>query len=82
MIPGVGLLYSGLLRRKNALSQLWLSMVTIGVVSFQWFFWGYSLAFSDGANAYIGDLSEFRHTVAEGFIPYLSHRILCPSKRL
>ena len=24
----------------------------------QWFFWGYSLAFSDGANAFIGDLSE------------------------
>lgn len=27
----------------------------------QWFFWGYSLAFSDGANKYIGDLSEFWH---------------------
>jgi ammonium transporter, Amt family len=35
MIPGVGYLYSGLLRRKNALNQLWLCMVTIGVVSFQ-----------------------------------------------
>jgi len=35
MIPGVGFFYSGLLRRKNALSQLWLAMVGIGVVSFQ-----------------------------------------------
>jgi Amt family ammonium transporter len=35
MIPGVGYLYSGLLRRKNALNQLWLAMVTIAVVSFQ-----------------------------------------------
>ena len=35
MIPGVALFYSGLLRRKNALSQLWLGMVGIGVVSFQ-----------------------------------------------
>lgn len=35
MIPGVALFYSGLLRRKNALSQLWLGMVAIGVVSFQ-----------------------------------------------
>ena len=25
----------------------------------QWWFWGYSLAFSDGANAYIGDLRYF-----------------------
>ncbi|KII84515.1 hypothetical protein PLICRDRAFT_45863 [Plicaturopsis crispa FD-325 SS-3] len=59
MIPGVGFFYSGLLRRKNALSMIWLSMMTIGVVSFQWFFWGYSLAFSEGANAYIGDLKHF-----------------------
>lgn len=35
MIPGVGFFYSGLLRRKNALSMLWLSMVTLAVVSFQ-----------------------------------------------
>lgn len=34
-------------------------MMTLAVVSFQWFFWGYSLAFSDGANAYIGDLKYF-----------------------
>ncbi|KAG8848324.1 hypothetical protein FRC20_002597 [Serendipita sp. 405] len=56
MIPGVGYLYSGLLRRKNALSQLWLCMVTIGVVSFQWYIWGFSLAFSDTGGVFIGDL--------------------------
>ncbi|KIK78941.1 hypothetical protein PAXRUDRAFT_834350 [Paxillus rubicundulus Ve08.2h10] len=59
MIPGVGFFYSGLLRRKNALSMIYLSMMTVAVVSFQWFFWGYSLAFSDGANQYIGDLKYF-----------------------
>ena len=35
MIPGVGFFYSGLLRRKNALSMIWLSMMCIAVVSFQ-----------------------------------------------
>ena len=35
MIPGVGFFYSGLLRRKNALSMLFLSMMTLAVVSFQ-----------------------------------------------
>jgi ammonia channel protein AmtB len=35
MIPGVGFFYSGLLRRKNALSMIWLSMMTLAVVSFQ-----------------------------------------------
>ncbi|KAI6017139.1 ammonium transporter AmtB-like domain-containing protein [Pisolithus marmoratus] len=35
MIPGVGFFYSGLLRRKNALSMIYLSMMTVAVVSFQ-----------------------------------------------
>ncbi|KAG2011219.1 ammonium transporter, variant 3 [Coprinopsis cinerea AmutBmut pab1-1] len=59
MIPGLGFFYSGLLRRKNALSMIWLSMITLGVVSFQWFFWGYSLTFSDTASPFIGDLRYF-----------------------
>jgi Amt family ammonium transporter len=59
MIPGVGFFYSGLLRRKNALNMIYLSMMTVGVVSFQWFFWGYSLAFSETASPYIGNLKYF-----------------------
>jgi Amt family ammonium transporter len=59
MIPGVGFFYSGLARRKSALSLIWLSMMSIGVVSFQWFFWGYSLTFSHSAGPFIGDLSNF-----------------------
>jgi Amt family ammonium transporter len=35
MIPGVGFFYSGLLRRKNALSMIYLSMMTAAVASFQ-----------------------------------------------
>ena len=35
MIPGVGFFYSGLLRRKNALSMIYLSMMTVAMVSFQ-----------------------------------------------
>ncbi|PPQ65690.1 hypothetical protein CVT24_012108 [Panaeolus cyanescens] len=59
MIPGVGFFYSGLLRRKNALSMMYLSMMTLAVVSFQWFFWGFSLAFSENASPFIGDLKYF-----------------------
>ena len=29
------------------------------VISFQWFFWGYSLAFSHTAGKYIGNLDNF-----------------------
>ena len=50
--------YSGLARRKSALSLIWLCMMSVGVTSFQWFFWGYSLAFSHTAGKFIGDLSN------------------------
>ncbi|ORX33997.1 ammonium transporter [Kockovaella imperatae] len=59
MIPGVGFFYSGLLRRKNALSMLFLSMAGTAVGSFHWWFWGYSLAFSDTAGPFIGNLKYF-----------------------
>ena len=66
MIPGVGFFYSGLARRKSALSLIWLSLMSAAVVSFQWFFWGYSLAFSHGAGKYIGNLDNigFRNVLA------------------
>ncbi|KXX74050.1 Ammonium transporter 1 [Madurella mycetomatis] len=59
MVPGVGFFYSGLARRKSALALIWLSLVSIAVAGFQWFFWGYSLTFSHTGSAFIGDLSNF-----------------------
>jgi Amt family ammonium transporter len=78
LAAGVGFFYSGLLRRKNSLSALYVSMAAIAVVSievckdlfnkntqqakiiflsFQWFLWGFTLAFSDRGNVFIGNLS-------------------------
>ncbi|ORY84684.1 ammonium transporter MEPa [Leucosporidium creatinivorum] len=59
MSPGVGYLYSGLLRRKNALSMLFLSLAVYSVAIIQWFFWGYSLAFSETGSLFIGNLKHF-----------------------
>ncbi|VEU20103.1 DEKNAAC101065 [Brettanomyces naardenensis] len=60
MTPGIGLLYSGLSRKKHALSLLWASMMAICVVSFQWFFWGYSLTFGPAhGHGFLGDLTYF-----------------------
>lgn len=61
MIPGVGFFYSGLARRKSALQLILLSMISVSVVGFQWFFWGYSLVFSRGTagKGLIGDLAHF-----------------------
>ncbi|WWD17344.1 hypothetical protein CI109_101785 [Kwoniella shandongensis] len=55
MLPGLGYLYSGLARRKNALSMLFLSLVSLAIVSFQWFFIGYSLVFSESGGSFLGD---------------------------
>jgi len=51
--------YAGLTRRKSALSLLWLSLMALAVTSFQWFFWGYSLAFSHSADTFVGSLDNF-----------------------
>ncbi|KAK4097522.1 ammonium transporter [Parathielavia hyrcaniae] len=68
MIPGIAFLYSGLARRKSALSQIWVVMMSFSVVVFQWYFWGYSLALSSTAtNGFIGNLDKFglRNTLGE-----------------
>ncbi|KAG5729792.1 Ammonium transporter MEP3 [Termitomyces sp. T112] len=60
MVPGLAFLYSGLARRKSALSLVWVCFASNAVVIFQWFFWGYSLAFSPTAkNGFIGNLTHF-----------------------
>nr|AGO45861.1 ammonium transporter 2 [Geosiphon pyriformis] len=56
MIPGVGYFYSGISRQKNALSLIMLSVLSVAVVSFQWFFWGYSLTYGKDSGPYIGNL--------------------------
>lgn len=54
-IPGLGYLYSGLTRRKNALTLLFMSMIALAIVSFQWMFIGYSLVFSETGGVFLGD---------------------------
>lgn len=60
MVPGLGFLYSGLARRKSALSMIFACMGSFAIITFQWYFWGYSLAFSaQGKSGFIGDLTHF-----------------------
>ncbi|KAG9314695.1 ammonium transporter [Chiua virens] len=60
MIPGLAFLYSGLSRRKSALSLIWAVTASNAVCIFQWYIWGYSLAFSPTAtNGFIGNLANF-----------------------
>jgi len=57
MVPGLGFLYSGLARRKSALSMIFACMASCSVITFQWYLWGYTLAFSPTAtNGFIGNM--------------------------
>jgi Amt family ammonium transporter len=56
MIPGVGLFYAGLVRRKNIISMIALSFVALAVVSIYWMVIGYSLAFGPDISGFIGNL--------------------------
>jgi Amt family ammonium transporter len=55
-IPGLALFYGGLVRRKNVLSTLMQSFILAGVISIEWVFFGYSLAFAPG-NSFVGGLA-------------------------
>ena len=55
MTPALALFYSGLVKQRNVLNTLMMSMVSLGVVSLLWALIGYSLAFAPG-NSFIGGL--------------------------
>ena len=56
MIPAVGLFYGGMVRKKNSLSTLMFSFAILALITIQWVFFGYSLAFGHDVGGVIGNL--------------------------
>ena len=56
MIPGVGLFYGGLVRKKDVVSMIGLSFLALALVSVQWVLVGYSLAFGTSLGGFVGGL--------------------------
>ena len=56
MTPGLALFYGGMVRRKNVLNTLMLSLICLLVVSVQWILYGYSLSFGPDIGGIIGNL--------------------------
>jgi Amt family ammonium transporter len=54
MTPALAFFYGGMVRRKNALSTLNLSFITIALISLQWVLFGYSFSFGKGLGAFLG----------------------------
>lgn len=59
MTPGLGFFYSGLSAPKNALTLIMLSMLSMAIVTFQWFIFGFSLSFSETGSPFIGNSDFF-----------------------
>ncbi len=74
MTPALGFFYGGLVRSKNALNTMMMSVSALGFVGIGWALAGYSIAFAPG-NAFVGDMSRaLLHGVglqAQGTIPHV-----------
>lgn len=78
MTPGLAFFYGGLVGRKNVLSIMIQSFVSMGVTTVLWYAVGFSLCFSGGQGGIIGNLDmAFLHGIdastpfASGQIPML-----------
>jgi Amt family ammonium transporter len=76
MTPGLALFYGGMVRRKNVLATLMHSFSALPLVTLQWIFIGYSLAFGASHHGLIGGL-DFVNLAglagsAKGTVPHLA----------
>jgi Amt family ammonium transporter len=58
MTPGLAFFYGGLVGRKNVLTIMIQSFVSMGVTTIIWWMYGYSLCFSGGVGGVIGNLDK------------------------
>jgi ammonium transporter, Amt family len=58
MTPGLAFFYGGLVGRKNVLTIMIQSFVSMGVTTIIWWMYGYSLCFSGGIGGIIGNLDK------------------------
>src|SRR5659263_769736 len=57
MTPGLALFYGGMVRRKNILSTIMMSFMTLGLIGVLWVLYGYSLSFGKDIGGIIGGLN-------------------------
>ncbi|MEO8359634.1 MAG: ammonium transporter [Vicinamibacteria bacterium] len=74
MTPALGFFYGGLVRGKNALNTMMMSVSALGFVGLAWALIGYSLAFSEGTS-FVGGFSHLALVgvglEAQGTIPHI-----------
>src|SRR5580658_1566535 len=55
MTPGLSFFYGGMVQRKNVISTMLQSFIAMGVISILWVVVGFSLAFGQSINGFIGN---------------------------
>jgi ammonium transporter, Amt family len=56
MTPALAFFYGGMVRKKNLLSTINLSFITVALISLQWVLIGYTLAFGTSLGGFIGGM--------------------------
>ena len=59
MTPALAFFYGGMVRKKNLLSTINLSFITVALISLQWVIIGYTLAFGTSMGGLIGGMNFF-----------------------
>ena len=77
MTPGLALFYGGMVRTKNVLGTIMQSFIALGVITVQWAFFGYSLAFGPDIGHVIGSL-EWAGLRGVGLYPFLGYAATVP----
>ena len=57
MTPAISLFYGGMVRAKNVLNTIMMSLIVMGLITIQWVIGGYSLAFGPDVSHVIGNFS-------------------------
>jgi Amt family ammonium transporter len=77
--PGLAFFYGGMVRKKNVMSTIMFSFITLCLVSVQWVLWGYSLAFGPDKAHLVGSLAwlGLNHV---GFAPDPNYSSVIPAQ--
>lgn len=59
MIPGLAFFYGGLVEKKNSITMMFYTFISIGVVTLMWYFGGFSMVFGSDVNGIIGNPTEY-----------------------
>ena len=59
MTPGLAFFYGGMVRARSVLNMIMMSISAMGVVTVLWVLYGYSMAFGNDKDDFVGDPTEY-----------------------